>query len=574
MIKRVLPYMRKYRINAILSPIMMVLEVLADIGVPFLMSRIVDIGIKTRDVDYVVRTAVLMIAVALFGMLMGILSSFMGAKAGYGFAAELRQAAYRKIQRYSFANIDEMSVPSLITRLTTDCNLVGQVTMMTLRMAVRAPSMMVFGLIMAANLNAELAKIFVIAIPLVFSLFAVVFRTVHPLFRKIQEKIDGINAIIREDLSGIRVIKSFNRQDYESARFDDRNTDLMDSTIKAVLKMIVLSPAMNLIVYGVIISALWFGGHQIVAGTMQSGELMAFTTYIGQIMMSLMMVSMYIMTATRGRASLLRIIEVLNVESEIIEAENAQKSVADGSVSFSGVCFKYPGYRKDILKDINLEFNSGERIGVIGSTGSSKSTLVQMIPRLYDVSHGEVCVGGKNVKEYDIQTLRDEVAVVLQKNTLVTGTIRSNMKWGDENASDEDIVRALKQSQAWEFVSGYEDGLDHRVEQGGGNFSGGQRQRLTIARALVKKPKILILDDSTSAVDMATDAKLRKTFKEELEGITTIIVAQRIASIEDSDRIVVMESGAVESIGTHEELLEKSVIYREIYESQKGGIAQ
>ena len=574
MIKRVLPYMRKYRINAILSPMMMVLEVLADIGVPFLMSRIVDIGIKTRDVDYVVRTAVLMIAVALFGMLMGILSSFMGAKAGYGFAAELRQAAYRKIQRYSFANIDEMSVPSLITRLTTDCNLVGQVTMMTLRMAVRAPSMMVFALIMAANLNAELAKIFVIAIPLVFSLFAVVFRTVHPLFRKIQEKIDGINAIIREDLSGIRVIKSFNRQDYESARFDDRNTDLMDSTIKAVLKMIVLSPAMNLIVYGVIISALWFGGHQIVAGTMQSGELIAFTTYIGQIMMSLMMVSMYIMTATRGRASLLRIIEVLNVESEIIEAENAQKSVADGSVSFSGVCFKYPGYRKDILKDINLEFNSGERIGVIGSTGSSKSTLVQMIPRLYDVSHGEVCVGGKNVKEYDIQTLRDEVAVVLQKNTLVTGTIRSNMKWGDENASDEDIVRALKQSQAWEFVSGYEDGLDHRVEQGGGNFSGGQRQRLTIARALVKKPKILILDDSTSAVDMATDAKLRKTFKEELEGITTIIVAQRIASIEDSDRIVVMESGAVESIGTHEELLEKSVIYREIYESQKGGIAQ
>ena len=574
MIKRVLPYMRKYRINAILSPMMMVLEVLADIGVPFLMSRIVDIGIKTRDVDYVVRTAVLMIAVALFGMLMGILSSFMGAKAGYGFAAELRQAAYRKIQRYSFANIDEMSVPSLITRLTTDCNLVGQVTMMTLRMAVRAPSVMVFGLIMAANLNAELAKIFVIAIPLVFSLFAVVFRTVHPLFRKIQEKIDGINAIIREDLSGIRVIKSFNRQDYESARFDDRNTDLMDSTIKAVLKMIVLSPAMNLIVYGVIISALWFGGHQIVAGTMQSGELIAFTTYIGQIMMSLMMVSMYIMTATRGRASLLRIIEVLNVESEIIEAENAQKSVADGSVSFSGVCFKYPGYRKDILKDINLEFNSGERIGVIGSTGSSKSTLVQMIPRLYDVSHGEVCVGGKNVKEYDIQTLRDEVAVVLQKNTLVTGTIRSNMKWGDENASDEDIVRALKQSQAWEFVSGYEDGLDHRVEQGGGNFSGGQRQRLTIARALVKKPKILILDDSTSAVDMATDAKLRKTFKEELEGITTIIVAQRIASIEDSDRIVVMESGAVESIGTHEELLEKSVIYREIYESQKGGIAQ
>lgn len=574
MISRVLPYMEKYRINAFLSPIMMVLEVFADIGVPFLMSRIVDVGIKAQDVNYVVRTAVLMIVVALLGMLMGILSSFMGAKAGYGFATELRQAAYKKIQSYSFANIDEMSVPSLLTRLTTDSNLVGQVTMMTLRMAVRAPSMMIFALIMAANLNAQLAKIFVVAIPLVFSLFAIIFRKVHPMFRRIQEKIDGINAITREDLAGIRVIKSFNRQEHESARFDERNTDLLDSTIKAVMWIIFLLPIMNLIVYSVIISALWFGGHQIVAGTMQSGELIAFTTYIGQIMMSLMMVSMYVMMATRGRASLVRIVEVLDVESEIIEAENPLKIVADGSVSFSDVCFRYPGYRDDILKDINLDIRSGERIGIIGSTGSSKSTLVQMIPRLYDVSRGDVCVGGKNVKEYDIRTLRDEVAVVLQKNTLVTGTIRSNMKWGDENASDEEIIRALKQAQAWEFVSGYEDGLDHCVEQGGGNFSGGQRQRLTIARALVKKPKILILDDSTSAVDMATDAKLRKTFSEELDGITTIIVAQRIASIEDSDRIIVMESGAVESVGTHEALLEKSLIYREIYESQKGGIAQ
>ncbi|MGI6463830.1 MAG: ABC transporter ATP-binding protein [Candidatus Scatomorpha sp.] len=573
MIKRVLPYMKKYRINAVLSPIAMVLEVFADIGVPFLMSRIVDVGIKIRDVDYVVQTGILMIAVALFGMLMGVLSSFMGAKAGYGFATELRQAAYRKIQRYSFTNIDEMSVPSLITRLTTDSNMVGQVAMMTLRMAVRSPSMMVFALLMAINVNAELATIFVVAIPLVFGLFGFVFWKVNPLFREIQEKVDGINEITREDLAGIRVIKAFNRQDYEEARFDERNKDLLNSTIKAMLWNIFLFPMMNLIVYSVIISALWFGGHQIVAGTMLSGELIAFTTYIGQIMMSLMFFSMYLVMATRGRASLARIIEVLDVESEIVEVENPIKTVADGSITFSDVCFKYAGFKDNILNDINLEIRSGERIGIIGSTGSSKSTLIQMIPRLYDVSCGEVCVGGKNVKEYDIKKLRDEVGFVLQKNTLVTGTIRSNMQWGDENAADEEIIRALKQAQAWEFVSGYEEGLDYRVEQGGGNFSGGQRQRLTIARALVKKPKILILDDSTSAVDMTTDAKLRRTFREDLGGITTIIVAQRIASIEDSDRIIVMEKGCIENIGTHEELLEKSVIYREIYESQRGGLA-
>jgi ATP-binding cassette subfamily B multidrug efflux pump len=445
--------------------------------------------------------------------------------------------------------------------------------MMTLRMAVRSPSMMVFALLMAINVNAELATIFVVAIPLVFGLFGFVFWKVNPLFREIQEKVDGINEITREDLAGIRVIKAFNRQDYEEARFDERNKDLLNSTIKAMLWNVFLFPMMNLIVYSVIISALWFGGHQIVAGTMLSGELIAFTTYIGQIMMSLMFFSMYLVMATRGRASLARIIEVLDVESEIVEVENPIKTVADGSITFSDVCFKYAGFKDNILNDINLEIRSGERIGIIGSTGSSKSTLIQMIPRLYDVSCGEVCVGGKNVKEYDIKKLRDEVGFVLQKNTLVTGTIRSNMQWGDENATDEEIIRALKQAQAWEFVSGYEEGLDYRVEQGGGNFSGGQRQRLTIARALVKKPKILILDDSTSAVDMTTDAKLRRTFREDLGGITTIIVAQRIASIEDSDRIIVMEKGCIENIGTHEELLEKSVIYREIYESQRGGLA-
>lgn len=573
MIKRVMPYMKKYKTSAILSPIAMVLEVSTDIGVPYLMSRIVDVGIKTQNIDYVMRIGMMMIALALFGMSMGILSSFMGAKAGYGFASELRQAAYQKIQRYSFANIDEMSVPSLITRLTTDANTVGQVTMMTLRMAVRAPAMMLFALFMAIKVNAELAAIFVVVIPLVFGLFGFVFWKINPLFSEIQKKVDGINEITRESLIGIRVIKSFNLQSHVESRFDEKNKDLMKTTIKAMLWIVFLFPVMNLIIYSVIISALWFGGQQIMAGTMLSGELIAFITYIGQIMMSLMFFAAYIVMAMRGRASLSRIIEVLDVESEIVEAENPAKTVADGSVEFSDVCFKYSGNKENILNDINLEIHSGEHIGIIGSTGSSKSTLIQMIPRLYDASCGEVRVGGINVKEYDIKKLRDEVAFVLQKNTLVTGTIRSNMLWGDENATDEEIIRALKRAQAWEFVSKYEDGLDHRVEQRGANFSGGQIQRLTIARALVKKPKILILDDSTSAVDMTTDAKLRRTFREELEGITTITVAQRIASIEDSDRIIVMEKGRIENIGKHEELLERSVIYREIYESQRGRLA-
>lgn len=566
--------MKKYKINAILSPILMVLEVFADIAIPFLMSRIVDVGIANQDGGYVVRTGIMMILVALFGMGMGIISSFMGAKAGYGFATEIRNAAYEKIQDYSFANIDKMSVPSLITRLTTDTNMIGQVTMMTLRMAVRAPFMMIFALIMAVTVNAQLATIFVIAIPVVLGLFAFVLNKVNPMFRKIQTKVDGINAITQEDLQGIRVIKSFNRKEYEEGKFETRNADLRDSTIKAVMWIIFLFPMMNLIIYSVIIAVLWFGGNQILAGTMQSGELIAFTTYIGQIMMSLMMLSMYFMMATRGRASLQRIIEVLDVESEIVNAADPVHVVSDGSISFENVDFKYEGYRDNILDDINLQIRSGERIGIIGSTGSSKSTLVQMIPRLYDVSSGSVKVGGKDVKDYDIHALREDVAFVLQKNTLVSGTIRSNMQWGNEDATDDEIIQALQRAQAWSFVSEYEDGLDHRVEQGGSNFSGGQKQRLTIARALLKNPKILILDDSTSAVDMTTDAKLRKTFREDLPGITTIIIAQRIASIEDSDRIVVMEQGRIDHVGTHKELLEQSDIYREIYESQQGGISE
>lgn len=566
--------MHKYRLFAILCPVMMILEVGADIIIPYLMSQIVDVGIANQDVGYVVQMGLWMIATAMFGMVMGIISSFFGAKAGYGFATELRGASYDKIQDYSFANIDAMSVPSLITRLTTDANMVGQVTMMTLRMAVRSPFMMIFALIMAISVNAELAIVFGVAIPVVGVLFFVVLRKVNPMFREIQTKVDNINAVTQEDLTGIRVVKTFNRQDFEEEHFETRNADLRDSTIRTIMWIIFLSPMMSLIIYGVILTVLWLGGQQIMVGSMQSGELIAFVTYITQIMMSLMMLSMYFMMATRGRASLQRIIEVLDVTSEIESPANALTEIPDGSIEFDDVDFKYAGYRDNILDDINLKIRPGERIGIIGSTGSSKSTLVQMIPRLYDVTNGTVKVGGHNVKEYDLHALREDIAFVLQKNTLISGTIRSNMQWGDENATDEEIIHALKQAQAWEFVSSYDDGIDHEVEQGGSNFSGGQRQRLTIARALLKHPKILILDDSTSAVDMTTDAKLRKTFREDLGGITTIIIAQRIASIEDSDRIIVMSRGQIEHIGTHEELMEISKVYREIYESQKRGFEE
>ncbi|WP_073024566.1 ABC transporter ATP-binding protein [Lutispora thermophila] len=572
MLRKLLTFMKKYAIYAFLSPLFMILEVLADIIIPYIMSRIVDVGIANQDIQYIVKLGIAMVISALLAMTFGVLSAHCGARAGYGFAAEIREETFRKIQSFSFTNLDQLTVPSLITRLTNDCNTIGQVTMMSLRMAVRAPFMLIFALIMAFTINSSLAKVFMIVIPITVIAIAVVLYKAGPLFKKLQSRIDRVNAIIQENLIAIKVVKSFNRQDHEERRFKERNDDLRDTALKAISLILSLTPVVNLMIYSTIIAVLWYGGRQVMIGSMGSGELISFITYITQVLMSLMMISMFFMQLMRGVASGSRILEVLNTESEIKEPKEPVKEMKDGSISFYNVSFSYPGSKEKVLKDINLSIKSGEIIGIIGSTGSSKSTLVQLIPRLYDINEGSVVIGGVDVRDYDIKILRDQAAFVLQKNTLFSGTIRDNMKWGKEDATDEEIIEALKQAQAWEFVSKYKDGLDHRVEQGGDNFSGGQKQRLTIARALLKSPKIIILDDSTSAVDMATDAKLQKVFREELPKVTIIIIAQRISSIQHADRILVLHEGQIESIGDHDTLMKVSPIYREIYESQQKGV--
>ena len=570
--KKLLPFMKKYIKFAVLSPILMILEVIADIAIPYLMSRIVDVGIANRDIEYVIKIGLIMIAAALLAMISGVISSHYGARAGFGFASEVRLKLYKKIQGFSFANLDKFTVASLITRLTNDCNTLGQVTMMSLRMAVRAPFMMIFALLMTIRINASLTKVFAVSIPVLVIALIIILSKARPLFLKFQTRVDRVNAIIRENLTAIRVVKSFNRQSHEEKRFKERNDSLMLTALKAITLIVFLMPVLNIIIYSTIIAVLWFGGKQVVAGSMGSGELISFITYITQILMSFMMMSFFFMQLLRASASVTRIAEIIDTESEIKEVKNPVKELADGSVTFKNVCFCYPGSTEKTLKNINLHINSGEVLGIIGSTGSSKSTLVQLITRLYDATEGSVIVGNVDVKHYSIKTLRDNVAFVLQNNTLFSGTIRDNMKWGNENATDEDIIRALKLAQAWEFISTYEDGLEHKVEQGGDNFSGGQKQRLTIARALLKSPKIIILDDSTSAVDMATDAKIQRVFKEELNDVTTIIIAQRVSSIQHADRILVMNEGEIESIGKHEELLVSSPVYREIYESQQKGV--
>ena len=571
MLKKLWPYTKPYRWQMFSSPIMMILEVVTDIVVPLLMAQIVNIGIHNHDLNFVVKTGALMVAAAVCGGIFGTFSSYLGSTAGYGIACELRKDLYRHIQEYSFQNIDHMSAPSLITRLTTDVETVGMVVMMSLRMAIRTPFLMVFALIAAIGINAQLALVFLIAIPVIVVVLSISLRKAFPLFRSLQARVDAVNAVVQEQLAGIRVIKSFHRNKKAEADFAKYNDNLRDVAVKGIRIVVTIMPVMSAMIYLCIIAVMWFGGQQVMTGGMRPGDLIAFLTYIIQIMISLVMLSMYIINLTRGVTSLRRIFEAIDLKSEMQEAQTPVQALADGSVRFEHVTFKYPGYRDPILDDISFCVKSGEMLGIIGPTGSSKSTLVQMIPRLYDTDEGAIYVGGKDVRDYDMTRLRAGIGVVLQKNTLVSGTIRSNMLWGNEGACDEEIIEALKLSQAWEFVSQYKDGLDHPVEQGGSNFSGGQKQRLTIARALVKKPQIMILDDSTSAVDTTTDAKIRQGLAKSLPGVTVILVAQRISSIQNADQILVLNSGAVEALGTHEEVLQKSPIYREIYEAQQEG---
>ncbi|MDD7434046.1 MAG: ABC transporter ATP-binding protein [Peptoniphilaceae bacterium] len=574
MVRKYLPYLKKYKWYAVGAPLFMIAEVLVDVFIPAIMENLVNVGISSRNVEYVVQKGLLMMAVAVFGMLAGTLSAFFGSKAGYGGAAELRRAAYRSVQGYSFSNLDAISVPSLITRLTTDADTVGMVTMMSLRMAFRSPFMLIFSLYFAFRINTELAMTFLFVLPVGAVLIYLIFRKAMPYFNIQRQRIDDMNAVVQEQLSGIRIIKAFNRQELGEKSFSKKNEAFRETALKSIRIISHMNPLMTVMIYACMILVLWFGGIRIFNGTLEAGTIIALLSYVMQILISLMMASMYLINLVYGLASLRRMMEVVDTKSEITEKENALTELEDGSIRFENVSFKYEGYRDNILDNISLTIPSGQHVGIVGSTGSSKSTLVQMIPRLYDVNEGAVYVGNHNVKEYSIHALRQQIGFVLQKNSLFSGTIRSNMQWGNANATDEEIIRALKQAQAWEFVSRYDDPLGYGVEQGGSNFSGGQKQRLTIARALLGKHKILILDDSTSAVDMTTDALIRKMFETDLSGVTTVLIAQRIESVKDCDQIFVMERGKIESFGTHDYLLQNSKIYREIYESQAGGLGE
>lgn len=571
MLKKLYPFLQPYKKAAILSPLFMIFEAVMDVVIPKLMSYIINFGIPRHDIAYVTRYGIYMILVALLALGCGVASSHYGALAGMGFAARLREALFHKVQDFSFANLDRFSAPSLITRLTTDTTLLGQVCMMSLRMAWRAPFMLILAWAMAYSINAEMALIFAVALPLLAVTVTLILKTAAPRFRVMQAKIDRLNAKVQENLSGIRVVKSFVRQDHAKKGFRNVNQDLMDSALHAIFVIIAMGPIMMLLIAACMIALLWFGGNKIMAGSMLTGDLLSFLVYTMQILISLMLLSMFFFQVTRGKASADRILEVLEAEVDITDPTAPLTTMEDGSVRFEDVHFTYPGNQDESLSGINLTIPAGSILGIIGSTGSSKSTLIQLIPRLYDVDSGRVLVGGHDVRDYELGYLRDQVAVVLQKNTLFSGTVRENMQWGQAGASDEAIWKALEQAQARDFIEALEGGLDGHVERGGTNFSGGQRQRLCIARALLKHPQIMILDDSTSAVDTDTDQRIRAVFRNELQDMTSIIITQRISSIDHADQILVMDDGRISGLGTHAELLAHNEIYQEVYESQKMG---
>lgn len=572
MLKKFISYLKPYRLAAIAGPLLVLAEVVIDILMPTMMSSIVDVGIKSSNMDFICRAGTLMIVLALIALGCGAFSNRLAAVASQGFGYQVRQGLFDKIQDFSFANLDRFSVPSLITRLTNDVSNLQQSVMMALRMLVRAPFMMILSIVMVLSINSRLSMIFLVAIPLLSLSLYFILTSAHPRFRKLQNKIDRLNTLVQEDLVGIRVIKSFVRADHEKARFQEANDSLMKSAIHAVSLVVLNGPIMQLIMYGCIISILWFGGNMVSGGNLLTGQLISFIVYVTQILISLNMLSMLFLMFTRAKASADRIMEVFDTDIDIVGKENGITEVIEGSIEFRGVCFRYPGNSAvNDLDMISFHISPGEIVGIIGATGSGKSTLVQLLPRLYDATEGSVMLGGCDVKEYDLSVLRDAVSMVLQKNTLFSGTIRENLLWGNENASEEEIRSACEAAQSWEFIARMPAGLDTVLGQGGINLSGGQKQRLCIARALLKHPKVLVLDDSTSAVDMATDAKIRHEFKTRLRGITTIIIAQRISSIEHADKIIIMDNGRIAGIGTHKEMLESNSIYRDIYTIQLEG---
>ncbi len=572
MLKHLLSCVREYRRPAILAPIYVTMEVVLDILIPFYMGRLLDYGIGKGDMSYVVRTGLLLVVMCLLSLGFGALSGHSAAVAAMGFGKNLRHDMFHHVQTYSFANIDKFSSSSIVTRLTTDVTNIQNAFMMTIRVAVRCPAMLILSMFMAFRINVSLALVFLAALPILgIGIFAIM-KSVHPIFRRVFKTYDRLNQVVQENLRGIRVVKSFVREDHEIKKFDRVSDTIFKDFTKAETIIAFNAPLMNFCAFGCMVLVAWIGARLIVTShetAMSTGQLTSMITYVMQMLMSLMFLSMIAMQIILSRASAERIAEILDEKSSLESPADAVRDVADGSITFDHVTFSYARKaEKPVLQDVDLTIRSGETIGILGGTGSSKSSLVQLIPRLYDVQEGRVLVGGVDVRDYDLEVLRDQVAMVLQKNVLFSGSIKDNLRWGKADATDEEMIHACTLSQADGFIREFPDGYDTYIEQGGTNVSGGQRQRLCIARALLKKPKILILDDSTSAVDTHTDAMIRKAFLEEIPDTTKLIIAQRVSSVQDADRIIVLEDGKINGFGTHEELLETNTIYREIYESQ------
>lgn len=572
MIKTLSKYIGEFKRDSILTPICMIVEVICEMIMPILMASIIDEGVQAGNLGHIYRIGGLMVVCAIIGLGAGLLGAKLAAHASAGFARNLRRGMFNNIQKFSFANIDKFSTAGLVTRMTTDVTSIQQTYQMILRICMRAPATLIIALVMAFSINKRITSVYMVAVLFMAVCLSFLIRAAMKYFRQLFTMYDGLNASVQENVTGIRVVKAFVREDYEIDKFNKANKKLYDICVKAESIVVINMPLMMFTVYACILLISWVGAHMIVSNELTTGGLMSLLTYCMSILISLMMVSMIFVMVSMSIAAMERITEVLNEEPTIVNPENPCYEVKDGSIEFKDVYFRYNMTSKEpVLTDIDVKINSGEVIGIIGGTGSAKTSLVNLISRLYDVTGGEVLVGGRNVKEYDLETLRNEVSVVLQKNVLFSGTIIDNLRWGNKNATIEECKEACKIACADEFIERFEDGYDTKIEQGGTNVSGGQKQRLCIARALLKKPKVLILDDSTSAVDTATDARIREGLKKAIPETTKIIIAQRISSVQHADRIIVMDNGRINGIGTHEELLNTNEIYKEVYESQTIG---
>ncbi len=572
MIKKLFSYIGEYRKNSILAPIIVAIEVIIEIFIPYLMASIIDNGLNRGDMSHIFKMGILTFILAIVSLGAGVAAGRFAANASAGFAKNIRKALFYKIQEFSFTNIDRFSTAGLITRFTTDVNNIQNAYQMIIRILVRAPFMLVFATLMTVFIGGRISLIFLFAILFLGIALTFIIFAVFPIFTKAMGKYDNINSNLQENISAIRVVKAYVREKYEISKFRKSTEELKDTLLKGEKIIVFVGPVMQFTMYSCILLLSWFGAHMIVSRELTTGQLMSLFAYTSNILMSLLMISMILVNLTLSKASGERIVDVLNEEPSIKNSENPLYNITDGSITFSNVNFSYTD-NPDVLnlENINIDIKAGETIGIIGGTGSSKSAFVQLIPRLYDVISGEVTVGGKNVKKYDLKTLRDNVAMVLQKNVLFSGTIKENLLWGNKDATDEEMIKACKLAQADEFIQKFPEKYDTYIEQGGTNISGGQKQRICIARALLKKPKILILDDSTSAVDTKTDSLLRYAFKTEIPDITKIIVAQRISSVRDSDRIIILDNGKIDGFGTHKELMETNKIYREVHDSQMEG---